>query len=65
MSNADKPVLDLLDKNPFPDHPPKFVRARVFNYYMVSPSELFATGQWWKAKEIGTYFDSKIDFQHP
>jgi hypothetical protein len=60
LSEADKDVLSLLAKNPFPDHPPKYIRARVVNYSMVSPSELIRTGIWWKTKDIGTYFDSKM-----
>jgi lipase maturation factor 1 len=60
LSEEDRPVLNLLAKNPFPDHPPKYLRARVVNYYLVSPTELMHTGLWWKTKEIGIYYDSKL-----
>jgi hypothetical protein len=60
LSAGDKSVLGLLAENPFPDHAPKYIRARVVNYYMVSPAELIQTGHWWKTKEIGTYFDDRL-----
>ena len=31
------PVLALLGPNPFPDHPPKYVRAQLFEYQFADP----------------------------
>jgi predicted DCC family thiol-disulfide oxidoreductase YuxK len=49
------PVLDLLEKNPFPDHPPKVVRAVYYDYYFTTPEERRETGDWWRRKERGLY----------
>ncbi len=40
-------VLKLLANNPFPDHPPKFVRARMYDYHFSDAAEHAATGAWW------------------
>jgi len=59
LGEGDPAVLNLLAVNPFspPHSPPKFLRARVVNYTMVSPAELLETKRWWKTADIGTYFD--------
>ncbi len=48
-------VLALLGKNPFPDHPPRFVRAELYDYHFTTPPERRATGAWWKREFIGEY----------
>ena len=49
-------VLDLLKKNPFPNAPPKYVRAELFDYSFTDFRERRATGQWWTRKPRGLYF---------
>jgi Lipase maturation factor len=58
------PVLALLDTNPFPDGPPKYVRALLYDYRFADPSTHRATGKWWVRKLEGLYFPtvSLIDF---
>jgi len=29
-------VLELMGENPFPDHPPKFIRASLYKYHFTS-----------------------------
>jgi hypothetical protein len=41
-------VLALLDKNPFPDAPPTFLRAGLYEYKFTDWAERRATGNWWK-----------------
>jgi len=41
-------VLALLESNPFPDSPPRYIRARVQNYEFTSPAERTSSGNWWK-----------------
>jgi hypothetical protein len=53
---AEKPVLSLLSYNPFPDHAPKFIRARGYDYRFTTPEELSRTGCWWKRTDAGMYF---------
>jgi predicted DCC family thiol-disulfide oxidoreductase YuxK len=48
-------VLGLLAKNPFPDHPPRFIRAELYDYQFTNFAERRATGAWWKRKFIGEY----------
>ena len=49
-------VLGLLGKNPFPNAPPKYVRAELFDYTFTNLAELRATGDWWARKPEGQYF---------
>jgi predicted DCC family thiol-disulfide oxidoreductase YuxK len=49
-------VTRLLARNPFPDKPPKYVRAILFKYQFTTAEEHRATGAWWKRREIGEFF---------
>ncbi len=51
-----RPVLSLLAANPFPDHPPKYVRATLYEYRFADAATHAATGQWWVRWEAGGYF---------
>ncbi|HSA91834.1 MAG TPA: lipase maturation factor family protein [Terriglobales bacterium] len=48
-------VLALLGKNPFPEKPPKFVRARFYEYRFTTPEERRQTGAWWSRDLRGVY----------
>lgn len=48
-------VLGLLAKNPFPDKPPHYIRAELYNYQFTSSAERHATGAWWKRELVGEY----------
>jgi hypothetical protein len=48
-------VLDLLARNPFPERPPRYVRARLEMYRFATPAERQATGQWWIREPLGIY----------
>jgi hypothetical protein len=52
----DKPVLGLLKSNPFPDAPPKFVRAELWEYHFASPETREKTGAWWVRTNEGLWF---------
>ena len=45
-------VLHLLEYNPFPKAPPKYVRARLYLYQFTQ----FGEKGWWKRQERGLYF---------
>lgn len=49
-------VLALLAENPFPDHPPRYVRARLFDYHFTTYQARRETGQWWRRELLGDYF---------
>jgi predicted DCC family thiol-disulfide oxidoreductase YuxK len=48
-------VLALMEKNPFPHKPPKFIRAEVYDYQFTTFDERRATGAWWRRELIGEY----------
>jgi hypothetical protein len=52
----DRPVLRLLHDNPFPDRPPKYVRALLYEYQFTTPAERRKTGAVWKRNLVGLYF---------
>ena len=51
----DRATLKLLRTNPFPDTPPTFVRARLFEYRFTTAAERRATGDWWWRAPLGEY----------
>jgi lipase maturation factor 1 len=50
-----KDVIALFAGNPFPNHPPKAVRAILWDYTFTTPAEKRATGDWWNRKFLGLY----------
>jgi hypothetical protein len=56
LLEGDPQVLGLLKTNPFPDRPPRFIRARLFVYRFSTPDERRRTGQWWTREPLGTYW---------
>jgi hypothetical protein len=62
-----RPVLDLLAENPFPDHPPRFVRATLYDYRFSDAATRAATGQWWTRRPVEPFFPavSLADFATP
>jgi hypothetical protein len=52
----DRPLLGLLKSNPFPERPPKYVRAELYEYHFASPETRHTTGKWWVRMLAGPYF---------
>ena len=50
------PVLQLIEQNPFPGQPPRYIRAMVYRYRFTDFDERRQTGNWWKRESRGTYF---------
>ena len=48
-------VLALFAGNPFPDGPPKQLRAVLWQYWFTTLAEKRATGMWWNRKLFGLY----------
>ena len=48
-------VTALLERNPFPDKPPIYVRAQFYDYTYAG-SEEKARGRWWDRRLLGLYF---------
>jgi hypothetical protein len=51
----DPPTLRLLRHNPFPESPPRYVRAQLYQYRFTTPSELRRDRAWWSRRLIGAY----------
>jgi predicted DCC family thiol-disulfide oxidoreductase YuxK len=51
-------VAALFEKNPFPQAPPRFVRATFYRYRFTNAEEHRETGAWWKRQEFGEYLPS-------
>jgi len=48
-------VTGLLAHNPFPDKPPRYIRATFYRYRFTTTGELRQTGAWWKRQERREY----------
>ncbi len=48
-------VLKLLETNPFPDHPPHYVRALLYDYRFTTLNERKDSGNWWAREFLGSY----------
>jgi hypothetical protein len=51
----DRPTLRLLRHNPFPDSPPRHVRAQLYEYRFTTPAELRRDRAWWHRTPVGGY----------
>lgn len=51
----DKATLRLLRHNPFPDSPPRYVRARLYEYRFTSWHELVHERIWWRRTFVAQY----------
>jgi Lipase maturation factor len=56
LLEGDQPVLSLLRENPFPDRPPRWIRAQLYLYRFTSPEERRQSGHWWHRTFAATYF---------
>lgn len=52
---GDRATVALFRSDPFPDAPPRRVRARRLLYRFTTPAERRATGAWWRREEVGLY----------
>ncbi len=48
-------VVALLGKNPFPEKPPRYLRANSYRYQFSSRTELEKTGAWWRREDERVY----------
>ena len=56
LLKGDSDTLSLIRLNPFPKHPPKFIRARLYEYHFTNPEEHRRTGEWWTRTYTAEYF---------
>jgi len=55
LLEGDPAVLSLFAGNPFPQAPPKYIRAVLWQYWFTTLAEKHATGDWWTRKLLGLY----------
>ncbi len=56
LLQGSRPVLALLKENPFPDAPPKYVRAIAYVYRFTTLDERRKDGAWWKRQMKVEYY---------
>lgn len=54
------PVLKLLKHNPFPEKPPHYIRALMYDYEFTTFKEKAETGNWWKRTLVGQYAPTSL-----
>lgn len=55
LAEGSPQVLSLLEHNPFPEAPPKFLRIQVFRYHFTTTKEHKDSGHWWKYEYLGQF----------
>ena len=55
LLNGSGPVLDLLDHNPFPNAPPRLLRAVIYQYRFTDFSDWREDQSWWQREYKGRY----------
>ena len=55
LLRGNKEVLKLLEHNPFPNSPPKFIRAEKWRYRFSDLDTKSKTSQWWVRNQNGMY----------
>ena len=53
LLEADRHVLGLLRRSPFPDRPPAAVRVLRYRYQFTTPAQRRQTGEWWTRRRVG------------
>jgi predicted DCC family thiol-disulfide oxidoreductase YuxK len=56
LLEGSRPVLALLEQDPFEGRRPTQVRAMLYEYHFTTPQEWRKTGNWWKRELKGIYF---------
>jgi predicted DCC family thiol-disulfide oxidoreductase YuxK len=55
LLQGSKDVLGLLEENPFPDAPPLYVRAVLYEYHFTDARQRRKDGTWWRRERKGLY----------
>ncbi|HEU4401922.1 MAG TPA: lipase maturation factor family protein [Candidatus Polarisedimenticolia bacterium] len=53
LLHNDRGALSLLANDPFPDHPPRYIRALLYHYQFAPPGD--PGGAWWRRTLLGTW----------
>ena len=55
LLKGDRDVLSLMGPNPFPETPPKYIRALLYEYHFTHFEDKRKTGRWWARTLVGEY----------
>ena len=55
LLEGSRDVSRLLAHNPFPDQPPRYIRASFYRYRFTTVEEHRQSGAWWTRQELGEY----------
>jgi hypothetical protein len=55
LQNA-PPVVDLLESNPFPDKPPRYLRTSLYRYSFTDRESREGRGHWWEKDYLGPFY---------
>ena len=64
LLEGDRDMIGLLADNPFPDRPPRWIRARMYRFTFTTRAERKATGRWWNRELVGEFFPP-VHLQQP
>jgi hypothetical protein len=53
LLHNDPGTLSLIANNPFPDKPPRYIRAQYYEYHFAKPGD--PTGAWWERRLVGNW----------
>jgi hypothetical protein len=56
LLHGERGTLSLLRTNPFPNAPPRYVRAQYYQYRFSTPDERRSTGLWWDRQLVRTFY---------
>ena len=59
LGEGSGPVLALLQHNPFPSHPPKYLRATFYRYRFSTWEEKATNGEVWQRELLGPYLSAQ------
>jgi hypothetical protein len=52
LLHDDPAILRLVERNPFPDHPPRWIRVTLYRYRFARPGP---DGLWWERTPVGPW----------
>jgi lipase maturation factor len=56
LLRGDPATLGLFASNPFPERPPRYIRAEYYTYRLTTPLERRTTGRFWRRERLGVYY---------
>ena len=55
LFQGSRDVLGLLERNPFPESPPRYLRAVLYQYHFTDETQRRKDGTWWRREMKGLY----------